>query len=284
MRSTGSARADASDDFLRARRRQGASRLARWVGRGPGDLHLILPFEEVVAALGRVGEHDLGEQVIPLDTIVGTVDRPRGFDRSFRPTSGQVRARWERIAGAMRRGDPLPAIDVYRVGEVHFVRDGHHRVSVARALGLNDINARVIEVSTRVGAEGTLRLADLPRKGHERLLRERVPLPATAWSRIDLQDPDDFGELAETVEAWGFRHCQERGDLLDREATAAAWFAEEYVPSVELLRESDLLGPRETEAEAYLRLSGMRYKLMHTHDWTEEALERLRTTGWRRRG
>ncbi len=184
----------------------------------------------------------------------------------------------------MRRGDPLPAIDVYRVGEVHFVRDGHHRVSVARALGHNDINAHVIEVSTRVGAEGGLRLADLPRKGHERLLRERVPLPATAWSRIDLQDPDDFGELAETVEAWGFRHCQERGDLLDREATAAAWFAEEYVPSVELLRESDLIGPRETEAEAYLRLSGMRYKLMHTHDWTEEALERLRTTGWRRRG
>ncbi len=283
MRSTGSARADASDDFLRARRRQGASRLARWVGRGPGDLHLILPFEEVVAALGRVGEHDLGEQVIPLDTVVGTVDRPRGFDRSFRPTSGQVRARWERIAGAMRRGESLPAIDVYRVGEVHFVRDGHHRVSVARALGLNDINAHVIEVSTRVGAEGTLRLADLPRKGHERLLRERVPLPAEGWARIELSDPDDFGELAETVEAWGFRHCQERAEFLDREATAAAWFAEEYVPGVELLREADLIGSRETEAEAFLRLSGMRYRLMHTHEWTEEVLDRLRTAR-RRRG
>jgi len=284
MPSTGSSRADATDDFLRARRRQAASRLGRWVGRGPGDVDLILPFDEVVAALGRLDERDLGQQVIDLDTVVGTVDRPRGFDRAFRPTSGQVRSRWERIAGAVRRGDALPPIEVFRVGEVHFVRDGHHRVSVARALGHRDIDAHVVEVRTRVGAQRTLRLADLPRKSHERLLRERVPLPPAAWARIALHDPDDFGELAEGVEAWGFRVMQDRGELMDREQTARAWFEEEYVPVCDLVREAGLIGPRESETEAYLRLSCARYRLLHTHEWTEEALERLRETGRRRPG
>ena len=95
----------------------------------------ILPFEEVARALGRVGERRLGEQLIPLDSIVGTVDRAREFDRSFRPTSPRVRERWERINLAQRRGQSMPPIDVYGIGDLHFVKDGHHRVSVARALG-----------------------------------------------------------------------------------------------------------------------------------------------------
>ena len=97
------------------------SRLRRWLRREPGDVDLILPFDEVVTALGRLQERDVGRQVVPLDAIVGTVDRPKGFDRHFRPTTPQVRARWERIAAAMRRGEAMPPIDVYRVGDVYFV-------------------------------------------------------------------------------------------------------------------------------------------------------------------
>ena len=70
----------------------------------PSDVNVILPFEEVVAALGRRGERPLGMQPIPLDAIVGSVDRTQ-LDRSFRPTSTRVRQRWERIAAAQRRGD-----------------------------------------------------------------------------------------------------------------------------------------------------------------------------------
>src|SRR3954469_10976171 len=188
---TGLAGQDAQDDFQRARRRQMMSRMAR-VLTGQGDVDVILPFDEVVAALGRVGERDLGLQVIPLDSIVGTVDRARDFDREFRPTSGRVRTRWERIAAAMRRGDPMPPIDVYRVGEVYFVKDGHHRVSVARALGLHEIEARVTDVVTRVGASRGLQLADLPLKSHERVFFERVPLPREARERVRPSDPWDY--------------------------------------------------------------------------------------------
>jgi|tagenome__1003787_1003787.scaffolds.fasta_scaffold20563030_2 hypothetical protein len=271
---TGLSSQDAQDDFQRARRRQVMSRMAR-VLTGQGDVDVILPFDEVVAALGRVGERDLGLHVIPLHSIVGTVDRVTGFDREFRPTTGRVRTRWERVAQAMRRGDPMPPIDVYRIGEVHFVRDGHHRVSVARALGHHEIEARVTEVLTRVGADRALRVNDLPVKSDERLFRERVPLPGAARERIRLTDSGDYAKLAEGVEAWGFRVMQETGELFDRVKVARRWYVDEYEPVIAMLRDAGMLG-KGTETEAYMHVATERYRLLRTHEWSEEVLSRLR--------
>ena len=277
-RDTGFSRADATDDFLRARRRQSLSSITRRIARGRGDVDLILPFDEVVAELGRVGERDLGLQTVALDDIVGTVDRRSGgFDRQFRPTSSQVRGRWERIADMMRRGEALPPISLFRVGEAHFVRDGHHRVSVARALGREDIDARVTEVTTRVGADRRLRMADLPLKGHERLFRERVPLPPEDAARVQLSDPWRYGDLAEGVEAWAFRVSQNLGELLDRPTAARTWFDEEFVPVCAMLREAGLVRPGQTDADAYEHLGGVRYRLMRTMDWNEDVIRRLRS-------
>ena len=119
---TGFPRADVENDFQRARRRQVLARLAQRLRLEPDDVNLILPFDEVVAALGMRGERRLGLQTIRLDTIVGTVDSSRDFDRRFRPTTGRVRERWERLALAQRRGESIPPIDVYRVGDLHFVQ------------------------------------------------------------------------------------------------------------------------------------------------------------------
>ena len=271
---TGFVGADVQDDFLRARRRRAVSRIARRLRGEPGDVNVILPFEEVVQALGQIGERRLGLQVIPLDSIVGTVDRTREFDRQFRPTSGRGRVRWERVAAAMRRGESLPPIDVYRIGELHFVRDGHHRVSVARTLGRSDIDAYVTEITTRVPIDSALRPSDLLCKDHERLFYERVPLPAQARGRIRVSDPLDYASLAEGVEAWGMRAMQERGAFMDRADVAAEWYEHEYVPVVELLREAGLLGPG-TETDSYQLLSSERYRLLRTHEWSDEALETL---------
>ena len=273
--STGFPTADASDDFLRARRRQVTHRLAARLRGDPGDVDVILPFDEVVRALGPRGQRYLGLRSIPVDSIVGTAGTTRDFDRAFRPTTNRPRRRFESLAAAARRGEPIPPIDVYRVGEAHFVRDGHHRVAVARALGLDSIDAYVTEVLTELGATTDLRLEDLPLKGHERLFFERVPLPPEARRRIRLSDPDDYARLAEGVEAWGVRVMQTRHELLDRRQVAEAWFAEEYRPTVALLREAGLLTD-EDETEGYLRLSGERYRLLRTHTWDDRAIERLR--------
>ena len=273
-RSTGMPRLDAQNDFLRARRRAAASRVAARLRGEPGDMRMVLPYEEVIEALGFVSERPVGVEVVALDAIVGTVDRDRDFDRSFRPTSGRVRSRWENIAAAMRRGESLPPVDLVRIGEIYFVRDGHNRVSVARALGRRDIEAYVTEVTTRVGAGKKITLADLPFKSHERVFFERVPLPANAREEIRITDPWDYARLAEHVEAWGFRTSQERHEAISRRETAFQWLENEYRPVVKMLREADLIGNR-TETEAYMRVGCQRYRLMRTHRWDEEVIQRV---------
>jgi hypothetical protein len=281
--STGFPGPDAQSDFSRARRSRLLSDIARRLRREPDDVALMLPFEEVVEALGRTGQHDLGLQVVPLDAIVGTVDRTADFDRGLRPTSSRLRSRWERIAAAQRRGESLPPVSLYKIGALYFVRDGHHRVSVAKSLGRKDIDAYVIEVETRVKLGEETRVSDLPLKDHERLFRERVPLPAEARRRIALKDPWEFGMLSENVEAWGFRAMQHRGTYMDRHEVARLWFAEEYEPVVGLLRAGDLIEHGETETEAYLRVAADRYRVLRTHEWSDEVLDRLRREERRRR-
>src|ERR1700685_2037869 len=191
---TGFPRADVENDFLRLRRRQVLSRLAQRLRRGPDDVNVILPYDEVVAALGRRGERRLGLRTIRLDTIVGTVDSSRDFDRRFRPTSERVRARWERLALAQRRGEAIPPIDVYRVGDLHFVQDGHHRVSIAMAARATTIDAYVTEVLTQVPLTGVRGRRDLVFKSYERIFRDRVPLSAAAMAQITVRDAWRYAE------------------------------------------------------------------------------------------
>jgi hypothetical protein len=265
---------DAQHDFLRARRRAAGARLIARLRREPDDVGVVLPYEEVIHALGFQSERALGLQVVPLDAIVGTIDRERDFDRHFRPTSRRVRARWEQIAAAMRRGEAMPPIDLIKVGEIYFVRDGHHRVSVASALGLTDLDAYVTEVVTRVDADAAIKLTDLPLKSHERIFFERVPLPLEARGEIAISDPWDYAMLAEGVEAWGFRAMQEDGELYDRRQTAELWLEHDYRPVVAMLREADLIG-QGTETEAYMGIVSERYRLLRTHAWNDDVLHQI---------
>ncbi len=275
MPDTGLPQQDAQSDFTRERRRRAFSRIVSRLRMEPDDISAMLPFEEVVAALGRQSEYDLGLQSIPLDAIVGTVDRDRRqFDRQFRPASSGVRGRWEGIATARRRGQAMPPIDVYRIGELYFVKDGHHRVSVARALGDTHIDAYVREVRTTVGATPELRRSQLPLKAHERIFRERVPLPPQLEAQIRLSDEWRYAQLAAIIESWGLRLSYARGRLLSREEIASAWFHDEYEPVMEVLREAEV-GGAGTDTERYLRIAMLRYLLLQTHEWTDEVVERL---------
>nr|WP_225954622.1 chromosome partitioning protein ParB [Kibdelosporangium phytohabitans] len=260
---------------MRARRRQVLSRLAAWLRREPDDVNIMLPFDEVVDALGRTGERKIGPQVIRLDSIVGSVDRTRDFDRRFRPMSGRLRQRWERLARAQRRGEPIPPIEVYRVGDLHFVSDGHHRVSVALALGQDTIEAYVTRIDTKISANGIRFRGDLIVKNDRRLFLERVPLAGPARTAMVVSDPWNYTILSETVEAWGFRLMQDECRFLNRAEVAARFYTEEFEPVVGMLRQAGLVGDR-TEAEAYLSVSEQRYRLMRTHRWDDDVITALR--------
>jgi len=150
MLDTGFPQADAENDFLRARRRQFLATLAYRLRSGRGDGNRLVRLDDVVAPLGWRGQRQLGLQTIRLDAIVGTAESRRDFDRRFRPTSTRVRSRWERLALAQRRGEAIPPIEVYRVGGLHYVTDGHHRVSIAAATRQCLIDAYVTQVLTAV--------------------------------------------------------------------------------------------------------------------------------------
>ena len=280
---SGSPRVDAESDFMRARRHQVLSALAARLRNDTDDVVQSMSFDEVVAALGRRAENYLGTKVIPLDAIVGSVDKVRDFDRRFRPTSSRSRQRWERLARASRTGEVIPPIEVYQVGDYYFVRDGHHRVSVARSLGLDVIEAKVTAIDTFLSPVDFGARADLERKYWRRLMLERVPFTGEARAAVAVDDPFDYGVIAETVEAWAARTMHAEGAYIDKTTMAARWYAEEFRPVVEMIEDAGVRGEDERPAEAYLRVACERYRLIREHEWNAEVMDAVTRKGKKKR-
>ena len=225
---------------------------------------------------------------MPLDAIVGSVDRAVDFDRGLRPTSARLRSRWERIAAAQRRGEALPPVSLYKIGDLYFVRDGHHRVSVAKSLGRNDIDAYVVEVETRLPLSEDTLVSDLPLKDHERLFRERVPLPAEARERISVDGPVGLRRARRGRRGVGLpRDAEPRHLHGSRRGRAPLVRGGVRARSSSCCGTGDLIAEGETETEAYLRVARDRYRVLRTHEWSDDVLEQLRRDErrrkWRRR-
>ncbi|MET0929993.1 MAG: ParB N-terminal domain-containing protein [Aeromicrobium sp.] len=281
--SSGSSRVDAESDFMRARRHQVLSALAARLRNDTEDVVQAMSFDEVVDALGRRAEHYAGTKVIPLDAIVGSVDKVRDFDRRFRPTSTVSRQRWERLARASRTGEVIPPIDVYQIGDYYFVRDGHHRVSVARSLGVTLIEARVTTIETFLAPVGITARVDLELKFWRRLMLERVPFTGEARAAVAVDRPTDYGEIAEAVEAWAARRMHAEGAYMDKATMAQRWYDEEFQPVVQMIEDAGVRGEDERPAEAYLRVACERYRLIREHEWNAEVLAEVGRKGGKRR-
>jgi hypothetical protein len=142
---TGNLMIDAQTAFAREQRRRRRARALGWMMRRGSEC--LASLEQVLGADAPATRRAAGLHAIPLDSITGTAERAkaRTFDGRFRPGSSS-RRRWEGLWMAGRRGAALPPISVYRLGDRHFVRDGHHRVSVALSLGMAAIDAEVTEL------------------------------------------------------------------------------------------------------------------------------------------
>jgi hypothetical protein len=138
---------DAQTAFARERRRRRRARAMNWLLRRSRESGRLPSLDQALGAGPPATRRPLGGRPIALASIVGTAESAKAlaFDRSFRPPPVS-RRRWESLWVAARRGASLPPISVYRLGDQHFVSDGHHRVSVARALGMAAIDAEVTEL------------------------------------------------------------------------------------------------------------------------------------------
>jgi hypothetical protein len=193
---------------------------------------------KVLEALGDDGLMGQWHGEVPVAGIVGTESETRAVDfaADFRLRNRALDERWYRVACAMQSGSALPPVDLVLVGEMYFVRDGHHRVSVARALGRDFVRARVQQICTVAFAMACLRAAHLASKAAERRFLDRVPLPVDLRCSLWLDDPAHWAHLADAAEAWGFRQSLRSRPLSDRESLAEAWWNEEVRPAVDALR------------------------------------------------
>jgi hypothetical protein len=220
-----------------------------------GDTRPLLSFDEVRRAARLEGQSYTGLKDVPIADIRGSVGRPNDFDASFLPVKPQLRKRWAQLDEAMRRGEPVPPIEVYRLGDVYFVKDGHHRVSVARHLGWKTIPARVIEVKTRAPLTGEMDAAALLQAREyvdflERTQLDRVrPQASIAVSRLGRYDRI----LEDILGHRYFMGLQQYREVSIAEASAS-WYDNVYKPIADLIREYDILShfPGRTEADMYL--------------------------------
>jgi hypothetical protein len=223
---------------------------------------LLLPFEEVQARLLVRGQVDRGYRAVPLASIVGSQGRHRDFDRWFLPQSDRLGDRWKRIDRAYGERIELPPVELYKLGQIYFVRDGHHRISVARRRGQSAIDAHVIELLIDVPLSPDLQERDLDRVEEQSDFFE--------WTNLALLRP---GSVVEVSNAGGYleliaqinRHRlllsrHHRRDVSAAEAITA-WYDDVYVPLVQRIRRSDLLRafPARTEADLYVAIANYQH-------------------------
>lgn len=242
----------ANSDFDRARNKQVVNEWLNSVRRRENDL---VPLHEITSRLRPEGESYRGMQEVPVNRIVGSSDRWSDFDRTFLPTHKNTRSRWSSIDVAYYEDIRLPPIQLYKVGDVYFVKDGNHRVSVARERGVEFIDAEVIEAHVRVPLS--------PEMSTQELLMQAEYAEFLRRTDLDVLQPDHDirpTQLGRYDVIWGniVGHQEWLSYIWKRPATIHEtvndWYEYTYMPIIEVVRARNVLDqfPRLTEADIYL--------------------------------
>lgn len=257
-------------DFRRARRQADRERLlARLTGKSAD----LLSYEQVRQMLrGKTGQ-DAGLKEIPLDVIVGSVGRYSDFTRSFLPLQDKSEHRWARIETKVTDMAGLPPIEVYQIGNAFFVRDGNHRVSVARQLGASHIEAYVTRVDTKVPLSPDVQPDDLILKAEYANFLEVTGLDEIRPDAdLSVTAPGQYPRLLEHIEVHRYFMGLDRRREIPYEEAVGHWYDRVYLPAVQAIRDMDVLQgfPDRTETDLYLWLSEHRAALEDALGWEIE--------------
>jgi hypothetical protein len=258
--------------YRQVRRRAFWRRMTRFLSGYP---QYLLSFEEVQDKLRASSQSYIGVMPVEVNKIAGSVGRYRDFDRAFLPLQGHTSQRWREIAQAFRQGRTLPPVKLYKVGdasgegEVYFVRDGHHRVSVARSSGAKYIDAEVVAVRTRVRIAPDTTERELHLKAEYTEFLEATNLDRLRPGQdIQFTISGAYQILLEHIGVHRYFLGLVRSKPVSWQEAVASWYDHVYRPVVDIIRVQHILSefPGRSEADLYLWIIDHHYYL------TQEAL------------
>lgn len=230
----------------------------------------LVNFHEVARRLRARQEGRQQIQEVPVAKIVGSVGRYHDFTSAFLPRARVNQDRWSRLDAALNALEPIPPVELYKIGDVYFVRDGNHRVSVAQANGIRVLEAYVTELESPVA----LTLDDFERDRwiskveYVQFLKETELHAAHPEADLLLTAPGNYAEIRQHIQV----HAYLRNQELERDGAshrlqggeiASSWYSNVYLPVVEAIRRYQLLAefPERTEADLYLWIARHREEL-----------------------
>lgn len=248
-------------DFDRARLRAFMHDLLALIQRRPNNL---IPYHEIRTRFMPESESYRGLQTVPIEKIVGSMDRYRDFDRAFLPRQRHTARRWQNVDRLYYKDVLLPPVQLYKVGDIYFVKDGNHRISVARDKGASFIDAEVIEAHIRVplyasmSAEELLlqaEYAEFLRRTNLDRLRPHHDIRPTSLGRYDV-----IWDQIRQRQHW---LSEMRGEPVSTEEAVTDWYDHLYLPIVETARERGIVDefPDHTGADIYLWVMAHRDEL-----------------------
>ncbi len=214
----------------------------------------LFAFDEVKHLLSPYGAVYRGIQSVPVDKIVGSEGRYRDFDRHFLPKEDFTRDRWESIDVAHYQNVELPPVILYKIGDFYFVKDGNHRVSVAKEKGIEFIDAEVIELITKAPIEKIDEKELLIAESYNYFLEKTGFDRVYPDEKIKLTNPWSYVVLIDHINTYRYFLSQRKGKEVSMEEAIRDWYENLFKKVVEIIKKHNVLKhfPGRTEADLYI--------------------------------
>lgn len=268
-----------STDFIVSQREFDAAHgrvvVEAMLSRLRGEPTDLLPFEEVRQKLRLASRAYRGIQDVPLDQIIGSVDRYHEFTRSFLPRYYKMRQRWAKV-DQLSATQGLPPVELYKVADTYFVIDGHHRISVARQAQAEFIEAHVREYTTSVPLTPNTTLEDLLIKSEYREFLDHTGLDKSRpEQRIEFTAPCGYCDLEHRIALYQAALSQIDGEPFSYQQAAAYWYDMIYTAVVQIIQQRDMLKdfPNRTEADLFVWVVNHQQELSEEYGCTVPMIE-----------
>jgi hypothetical protein len=245
----------ASDDFNRARGKAILSQIQHFLNN---DRNRLLSLYDVKEILKPKNETYRGMQMVPINLIVGSEGRYRDFNKFFLPNADYLKARWTRVDEARINDVILPSIQLYEIGGVYFVRDGNHRVSVARTQGTEIIDAEVTSLSTEIAISPSMTADDLRAavvQYEKKLFYEKTRFAGiTGCQDLDFSNTGQYDVIYNHILVHKYFMNQNVQEEISFDEAALSWYTSVYAPIIRIIKREWLLVqfPGRTASDLYV--------------------------------